>query len=113
MADGVEVLDSGLTVDDVREIVNISNDAEGARLDSLAGEVSKLGDAVKSLSETRDASQDASDDVVYTVAISPSQVETAKGAVRVACTEGLICIVLLAAMLGLVGWHVLSGRWHA
>lgn len=113
MADGIDVVDSGLTLDDVREIVNTSSDAEGARLDSLAGEVAKLGDSIRSLSEAEGASQEANDDVIYTVAISPTQVETAKGAVRVACTEGLICIVLLAALLGLVGWHVLSGRWHA
>lgn len=109
MADGINVVGEGLTIEDVREIVNTSSDAEGARLDNLAGEVSKLVDAVNVLNS--DESSSADSDEIYTVAISHSQVETAKGAVRLACTEGLVCIALLSAVLGVQLFALFRKGW--
>lgn len=78
------------------------DDALNSRLETLEGDVSALGESVGGLSP---------DGVVYEVRATDSQVETAKGAVRLLATEGLFLLVALALCCGLLGWRAFADRW--
>lgn len=49
--------------------------------------------------------------VTYTVRIDPQQVETAKGAVSLLCTELLVLLVVMCVGVGLLGWQAFTRRW--
>lgn len=49
--------------------------------------------------------------LVYEVRATQSQVDTAKQALSILCTEGLVLIVVVSVCAGLIGWRCFSGRW--
>lgn len=109
--------DSSVTLDGIRtvvsDVVDSSQSKQDAAISDLGTKVNGLGDAIKVLSENQDKNENSADEVVYVVRLDSSQVDTAKAATRVACTEGLILIILLALSCGLQAWRVLSGRWSS
>lgn len=103
-----------VTIDGIRNVVtdavNSSGEKQDASIQDLGAKVGDLQESIRLLSEKQEDSQQ-SQDVVYVVRLDSSQVDTAKAATRVVCTEGLILIILLAVSCGLQAWRVLSGRW--
>ena len=102
------------TKEDVEQIVITSQnnilDSMDSSFDGLSANVISLADSVTLLANSNQE-QEQQEEVVYTVRIDPEQVQTAKEAVRLACTEGLICIALLAALVGINAFRVLTGSW--
>lgn len=100
-----------LTAHDVREIVNdafaSSNDAQQVAIEGLAANVQSLTESVTSLQ----ASEQQEHSETLLVRLEPSQVETFKAGARVACTEGLILVLLLAVLVGLQCFRIFTGRW--
>jgi hypothetical protein len=80
--------------------------------DQVSQDIQSLGDRLSTLYETRaeDAEQDT--EVVYTVRLDAGQVDTFRSAARVACTEGLLVVILLAVMCGLTAWRELARSWR-
>lgn len=77
-------------------------------LDGIAEDLDSLASGVAALADSPSPSDDSA---VYSVQLVPSQVDTAKGAARVLCTEGLILVVLLSALLGLEFFRVFTEKW--
>lgn len=86
------------------------NDADETRYEGIVSEVRSVGDSVRSLEDNENEQQP--EEITYTVRLDASQVETAKVYARVACTEGLIVVVLLALQAGLLAWQIVSDRWR-
>lgn len=111
MSDGIEVQreNEGITVADVQQVVDGTRGEYDDRLDAMTDELRGLSDSVSQLRSPEPAEGEASAQVVQ---ISPSQAETAKDAVRIGLTEGLVCIVLLAALLGVQLFRLFSAGWR-
>ena len=104
--------DTQLTREDVQQIVSdavtSSQSVDDAAYSQLANSVSELGDTVRLLA----ANEEQTSEDLQVVRIDPSQADTAKAAVRLAVTEGLITVLLLACIAGLVGWQIVSEGWR-
>lgn len=111
MNDGIEVQreDEGITIADVQQVVDGTRGEYDERLSSMSEELRGLSDSVSQLRSPEPAEGETSAQVVQ---ISPSQVDTAKEAIRIGLTEGLICIVLLAALLGVQLFRLFSAGWR-
>lgn len=100
-----------LTAQDVRQIVTdaiaSSNDAQQVAIEGLASNVESLSESVSMLQASEQ--QEQSDTLL--VRLEPSQVETFKSGARVACTEGLVVVLLLALLVGLQCFRIFTGRW--
>lgn len=112
-----------LTAEEVRSIVDESlsgfdfatavGGSEGGIADTLVLLDGKVDGLALDLSQVRTdlaAMEDASGAVVE-VRATATQVETAKSALRVLCTEGLVLIVVLSINAGLIGWQAFRGRF--
>lgn len=104
----------GLTADDVREVVEQAlsdyDEVQSERIDALGVRVDNVGTGVGTLRDSL-ASVAPAADAVYEVRATSSQVDTAKSALRVLCTEGLVLIVVLSINAGLLGWQAFRGRF--
>lgn len=69
-----------------------------------------LDDSVAALSAQVEGTA-PDDTLTYTVRIEQSQVQTAKQAVSLLCTELLVLIVVLCVGVGLLGWAAFTKRW--
>lgn len=104
-----------LTAEDVQTAVEnalSTPDATDIAVQDMAQTLVRISDDVALLS-TRSAEEEQTEneELTYTVRLDSSQVETAKGAVRLACTEGLLLVILLALLCGLQLWQILQSRW--
>lgn len=106
----------GLTLDDLRVVLDDSlatmRDVEQTGFDSLSQDVRSLGDTLTLLYSQNEDEGESTDEVVYTVRLDPSQVGTFRSAAQVACTEGLLLVLLLALSCGLQAWRILAGGWR-
>lgn len=111
MGDGIEVQrdNEGITIADVQQVVDGTRGEYDERLNAMSEELRGLSDSVSLLRSPEPAEDETSAQVVQ---ISPSQAETAKEAVRIGLTEGLICIALLAALLGVQLFRLFSAGWR-
>lgn len=113
----VEVVeDSSLTVEDVEHAVEnalSTRDAHDVVIEDMSHTLVEIRDGVALLSSNAETDEEetAADDVTYTVRLDSSQVEVAKSAARLVCTEGLFVIILLATLCGLTLWQILQSRW--
>lgn len=102
-----------LTVQDVTSAVDESlgvyQQHNDAAMQDLSARVQQLGDSVQLLAANE---QEQQQEQVQTVRVDASQVETAKGALRVLCTECLLVVIVLALIAGLQGWKVVAERWR-
>lgn len=102
-----------ITIEQVSEVVSTSETNILNRMDSASSDLSanivSLADSVTLLANANNEANDT--DTVYTVKLDSGQVETAKVAVSVACTEGLVICILLAVLCGLQCWRIISGGW--
>lgn len=112
MSDGIEVQhdNEGITIADVQQVVDGTRGEYDERLSAMSDELRGLSDSVSQLRSPEPAEEETNSAQV--VQISPSQAETAKEAVRIGLTEGLICIVLLAALLGVQLFRLFSAGWR-
>lgn len=86
-----------------------SQAAQDGAIAAVASSVESNGSALRSLAEgVADAGVS---DAVYTIVLDESQSDVVMGAARVLCTEGLIALLLVAAVCGLVAFSVLSRLW--
>lgn len=103
-----------LTAEDVRIIVSealeLRADSDALLLSDVNNRFDALDSAVSSMAETVETIDGRSEGVMEVRATS-SQVDTAKGALRVLCTEGLVLIVVLSINAGLLGWQAFRGRF--
>ena len=110
----IQSVETGATPEEVQQIVTTSEnnilDSMDSSFDGLSANLVSLADSVTLLANANQE-QEQQENIVYTVRIDPEQVQTAKVAVRLACTEGLICIALLAALVGINAFRVLTGSW--
>lgn len=109
--------DQGLTKEDVQSAVESA--LQNYQLDKDSQQtLTSIDDVVKSidgrLKVVADRSNQKSSDtnVVYTVKLDPGQLDTAKTAVRIFSTEGLLIVVMLSALVGISIFRILSERWH-
>lgn len=106
---------AGLTYDEVSEIVegaaSTVRDVDQSGFDRVAQDLEDIGAAVHNLYQ-EEGQADEVEEVVYMVRLEPEQAGVLRSAVQVACTEGLLVVVLLALMCGLQAWRVLSGGWR-
>ena len=111
MSEGLEVQreNEGITIADVQQVVDGTRGEYDERLGAMSDELRGLTDSVSLLRSPEPAEGEASAQVVQ---ISPSQVDTAKEAIRIGLTEGLVCIVLLAALLGVQLFRLFSAGWR-
>lgn len=112
-----------LTAEEVRQIVGEYFDSLGGRIDTFADTqaesnselADKLDDvslSVSGLSTEIDSRLLSAQDLgVVEVRATGSQVDTAKSALKVLCTEGLVLIVVLSINAGLLGWQAFRGRF--
>ena len=109
----VDTVDGGLSADDVQRIVSDTvgtlQRSQDVQFAGLSEDVSALGESI-SLLAASDEGQ--SSEGTTLVRVDSSQVETAKGALRVLCTEGLLVVILLALIAGLQGWRIVADRWR-
>ena len=104
-----------LTAEDVSRAVDESlrvyQEHNDAAIGELSSNVQSLGQSVQLLA-ANDEQQQQDQQQVQTVRVDASQVETAKGALRVLCTECLLVVIVLALIAGLQGWAVVAERWR-
>lgn len=104
----------GATVEQVAEVVaeafEAYSEAESGRADALAERLDGISADVAALGAEFEASRPA-EGCVYEVRATASQVETAKSALRILCTEGLLLVVVMSICAGLMAWRAFSGRW--
>lgn len=105
--DSLTVQDVSAAVDESLGVYQQHNDAA---MQDLSAKVQQLGDSVQLLAENEQEEQQQ--EQMQTVRVDASQVETAKGALRVLCTECLLVVIVLALIAGLQGWKVVAERWH-
>ena len=110
-------------VSDLSEVDAVGLEGVNARLDQvvehqvgqdgaiaqLAASVDGNGAALRGIAEG--LGDQHSSDAVYTIVLDDSQSDVVMGAARVLCTEGLIALLLVAAVCGLVAFSVLSRLW--
>lgn len=104
----------GATVEQVAEIVaqafEAYSEADSGRADALAERLDGISADVAALGAEFEASQPV-EGYVYEVRATQSQVDTAKSALRILCTEGLLLLVVMSICAGLMAWRAFSGRW--
>lgn len=112
-----------LTAEEVRQIVGEYFDSLGGRIDTfadsqavadseLADRLDNVSDSVSVLAADLDSKTVSAQDLgVVEVRATGSQVDTAKSALQVLCTEGLVLIVVLSINAGLLGWQAFRGRF--
>lgn len=98
-----------LTLEQVREVVNSSREVEDRQISELREQVIVLGDSVALLAQE---SGDGRSDEAYQVQIVSTQVETAKAALRLMCTESFLIVILLAVLVGLIGYRMFGQGWR-
>lgn len=107
---------STLTADVVRAILRDElatlSESQSERDYSIAGRLDSLDGSVMQLSQDVQGAQPV-EGAVYEVRATGSQVETAKQALSVLCTEGLVLIVVMSINVGLLGWRAFTSRWLA
>lgn len=109
--------DQDLTKEDVQSAVESA--LQNYQLDKDSQQtLTSIDDVVKSIDGrlkvvTDRSNQKSSDtDVVYTVKLDSGQLDTAKTAVRIFSTEGLLIVVMLSTIVGISIFRILSERWH-
>ena len=112
-----------LTAEEVRQIVGEYFDSLGGRIDTfadsqavadseLADRLDNVGSSVSALAADLDTKTVSARDLgVVEVRATGTQVDTAKSALKVLCTEGLVLIVVLSINAGLLGWQAFRGRF--
>lgn len=117
-ANAVEVVEEqpSLTAEDVEHAVEnalSTRDAHDVVIEDMSHTLVEIRDGVALLGSNAetDEEQTSADDVTYMVRLDSSQVEVAKSAARLVCTEGLFVIILLATLCGLTLWQILQSRW--
>lgn len=113
----VEVVEEpSLTAEDVEHAVEnalSTRDAHDVVIEDMSHTLVEIRDGVALLSSNAETDEEETSDVdvTYTVRLDSSQVEVAKSAARLVCTEGLFVIILLATLCGLTLWQILQSRW--
>lgn len=109
-----EQTSQGITTSDVQSIVDGAFDAfalsQQRRDETLEQRLSAIEGSFSDLSSLVEASGDT-EGVVYEVRATSSQVETAKSALRLLCTECLVLIVVMSICAGLLAWRAFTARW--
>lgn len=112
-----------LTAEEVRQIVGEYFDTLGGQIDTfadsqavadseLADRLDNVSSSVSLLAADLDSKTVSAQDLgVVEVRATGSQVDTAKSALQVLCTEGLVLIVVLSINAGLLGWQAFRGRF--
>lgn len=106
--DSLTVQDVSSAVDESLSVYQQHNDSA---MQDLSAKVQSLGESVQLLAAS-EQQQEQEQDSVQLIRVDPVQVETAKGALRLLCTECLIVVIVLALIAGLQAWQVVAERWR-